>query len=112
MSRIVLIEDDAFIREDLRMELAGAGHKVAAYDGGDSALPTILSDPPDVIITDIVMEDGEGMDVIVKIRDHSDILIIAISSNPEYLKYAEALGAHRTILKPFRPNALLHTIAA
>ena len=69
MSRIVLVEDDAFTREDLYQELTGAGHDVAVHSGGNEALETILSDPPDVIVTDIVMEEGEGMDLITKARE-------------------------------------------
>ncbi|MFY0610680.1 MAG: response regulator [Hyphomicrobiaceae bacterium] len=111
MSRIMLIEDDAFVREDLRAELIGAGHDVDVHSGGHTALKSILSDPPNLIITDIVMEEGEGMDLISKTRDCCpDVGVIAISSNRDYLKYASALGAHHTLQKPLKPKQLLETI--
>ncbi len=113
MSRIVLVEDDAFIREDLRLEMVGAGHDVTVHSGGHPAMATILSNPPHFIVTDIIMEDGEGMDLISKTREQCpDVVVIAISSNREYLKYATALGAHHTMLKPLRSQDLVQTIGA
>lgn len=113
MSRIVLVEDDAFTREDLHQELSGAGHDVAVHSGGNEALETILSAPPDFIVTDIVMEEGEGMDLITKTREQCpSVVVIAISSNRDYLKYAAALGAHHTMLKPLQSQDLVQTIGA
>lgn len=113
MSRIVLVEDDAFTREDLYQELTGAGHDVAVHSGGHEALETILSNPPEFIVTDIVMEEGEGMDLITKTREQCpSVVVIAISSNRDYLKYAAALGAHHTMLKPLQSQDLVQTIGA
>lgn len=111
--QVVLVEDDAFIREDLRLELTGAGHSVTDHDGGKGALRSIMLDPPDILVTDIVMEDGEGMDLITTVRQVCpSTMIIAISSRAKYLTYAAALGAHHTITKPFKPQLLLQIIGS
>ena len=108
MVRVVLVEDDAFVREDLRLELSEAGHSVRVHGGGRHAMCSIMEWAPDVIITDIVMEDGEGMDLIAKINQVCpQAIVIAISSRSKYLTYAAALGAHYTLQKPFRPAALM-----
>jgi len=107
----MLIEDDVFAREDLCSELTSAGHDVVVHSGGHAALKSIVSDPPHVIVTDIVMDDGEGMDLISKTRErYPNVGVIAISSNQEYLKYAAALGAHHTMHKPFKLQVLLQKI--
>ena len=104
MAHVVLVEDDAFIREDLRLELTEAGHKVREHCGGRAAMRSIVEMAPDVVITDIVMEDGEGMDLITRIADISpQATIIAISSRSKYLTYAAALGAHHTFMKHASP---------
>lgn len=112
MARIVLIDDDPFVREDLHNALTGAGHDVVVHSGGNAAIKAIVADPPHLIITDIVMEDGEGMDLITKTRERCpDVGVIAISSNQKYLQYAAALGALLTMRKPFNPQELLGKIA-
>ena len=112
MSRIMLVEDDAFVREDLRQEMVEAQHEVVVHEGGHAAMATILSNPPQFIVTDIIMEEGEGMDLIAKARAACpDAILIAISSNTKYLEYAAALGAHHTMLKPLKGRDLVEAIA-
>lgn len=111
MQRIVLIEDDRFTREDLKQGLLEAGHEVVAHSGGRKALEAILSDPPDCVVTDIIMEDGEGINVITTIRERcADVGVIAMSSDKTYLNYAAMLGADQTIRKPLSPRLLLEAI--
>jgi DNA-binding NtrC family response regulator len=113
MARIMVIDDDAFVREDLRGELRGAGHEVAVYSGGEAALAAIEAGPPELVITDIVMKEGEGMQLISQTKERwPDVVVIAISSNREYLKYAAAFGAHHCLHKPIRPQLLLAVVEA
>jgi DNA-binding NtrC family response regulator len=108
----MLIEDDAFTREDLEFELTSAGHDVASFGGGRDALASASSASPDFVITDIIMEDGEGIGVLTTLSErYPAVVLIAISSNKDYLKYAANLGARHTLLKPFKPRELLQLIA-
>lgn len=113
MARIMVIDDDAFVREDLRGELSDAGHEVTVHGGGHAALAAIEAGPPELVITDIVMEEGEGMQLISQTKARwPDITVIAISSNRDYLKYAAAFGARHCLHKPFRPEVLLAAVEA
>ena len=112
MSRIFLIEDDAFLRELLRMDLEEEGHDIAEYSNGNQALSDLSIAPPDVLITDIVMQDGEGMGTIRFARKlFPNLRIIAISSHPDYLRFAAELGASDIIEKPFRTRELARALS-
>lgn len=116
MASILIMDDDEQIRTMLRMLLEGSGYKVVEAHDGTQGIRLFREDPTDLIITDIIMPDKEGIETIMELkRDFPDVKIIAISgggrSDPEeYLYLAKKLGAQRTIAKPFEKEDLLKAV--
>jgi DNA-binding response OmpR family regulator len=112
MASILLIEDDELLREYLSEGLGDAGHRVREAESGDKGLAMFRADPADLLITDLVMDDGEGVGTIMALRDACpQTPVIAISGNPLYLDSACKLGADRGLLKPFTMTQMLDTVA-
>ena len=116
MTRILVVDDDSEIREMLRQMLEQAGYDVVDAPNGREAIRLYRREPTDLIITDIVMPEQDGIEAIIDLRhDFPDIKIIAISGGgrigPEdYLKTAKMLGAHSTISKPFNRREMLEVV--
>jgi len=93
--------------------LTAQNYHVMLADNGDSGLEKYLSTKPDLIITDIVMPEKEGIEMIMTVRDADpEIPILAISGGnlgnaDSYLKMADKLGASATLSKPFSNNDIL-----
>lgn len=117
MSRILLIDDEAMVRDTLARVLELGGHEVVAVASGHEALEKLARFSADVAITDIIMPDKEGIEIILELRRrHPKLPIIAISGGGrggavEYLEMAQKLGATRTLAKPFKSAALLKLVA-
>ena len=88
---------------------------VVAADGREG-LKAYLANPTDVVVTDILMPEKEGIETIIELkREHPNVKIVAISGgdpagNTDFLEMAGLLGADRILQKPFRPKELLATI--
>jgi CheY-like chemotaxis protein len=108
--RILLVEDDAEIRRVLRRALKGEGYEVHEAANGDEALQAFQTEPFDLVVTDILMPERDGLETIVSIRrEVPSIKIIAISGAPNqelFLDNASGLGATRVLAKPFTPRQL------
>ena len=110
---ILIVDDDAAIREMLCRILGNAGYSVIEARSGRQALMQLEGKSIDLLITDLVMPDGEGLETIQTIkRTFPTLKIIAISGAfaGSFLKSAELLGAHATLQKPFTPEALLDIV--
>ena len=80
MFKILVIDDDAVIRDMLTEVLGDAGYAVEAAADGIEALRMIKAAPPDLIVTDIIMPEQDGVGVMLQLaKEHPDIKIIAIS---------------------------------
>ncbi len=107
MAVVLVIDDDQEIRRLLRRILERAGHGVQEAGSGLEGIQKYRSDPADLVITDIVMPEKEGLETIQELRrDFPDAKIIAMSGGGRigpkgYLKLAEKLGAARAFSKPF-----------
>ena len=114
--RILLIDDDDLVRKTLRRALEGADFEVVeAVDGGEG-IRSYEAQPIDVVVTDILMPEKEGIETIIELRQKDpDVRIVAISGGnciegQQYLKAAAKLGADRVLQKPIRPKALLEAV--
>lgn len=105
--RILLVEDDPFLRGLLSDELAGHGYWVVTAGNGFDALEALDLNPVDAVITDIFMPDMDGLELIRSLRKRDPgIPVFALSggtnhSIPEdYLKFAKCFGADEVFAKP------------
>ena len=116
MGRILVVEDDKAVRELLREILERAGHEVMEAINGQEAITQYKTHPADLIITNILMPEKEGLETIQELRrDDPDIKIIAISGGgrigpADYLDIAKRFGAKRTFSKPFNRKDLLKAV--
>src|SRR5262249_10790088 len=116
MCRIVLIDDDEPFRNMLTKTLVRAGHEVREAKNGRIGLEVCEDSPPDLVITDLVMPEQEGVATIMELRRcHPKVKIIAISGGGRhlplsYLEIARHLGAEETLAKPFSHEEILEAI--
>jgi DNA-binding response OmpR family regulator len=117
MATILVIEDDREVREYLGEVLSRAGHTVSKAANGRDGVCMFREHPVQVVITDIIMPEKDGIETILDLRrDHPGLKVIAISgggrSTPEnYLHSARLLGADRVFRKPFRNEEILAAVA-
>jgi len=106
MPRILVIDDEEPIREMLRRVLTFLGHTVTEAADGREGLRMFAEHGADLVITDLVMPETEGFEVLMTLRgEHPGVKIIAISGGGRHgasdnLKMAKYLGASRVIPKP------------
>ena len=116
MARILLIEDDDAVRTTLRLILEHVGHTVIEARDGTEGLALFQHATADLVITDIVMPETEGFEVLRELRStHPPVKIIAISgagrdSGADYLQMAKHLGASTVLAKPFSADVLIAAI--
>jgi len=117
MAHILIIDDDQQIRMALRQVLEIADHEVTELADGTGAVAAYQEQQPDLVITDIIMPDQEGLATIVALQKVAPQLkIIAISGggklvDTSFLSVAERLGASRVLAKPFDRHELMQIVA-
>ncbi|KPK16958.1 MAG: Fis family transcriptional regulator [Myxococcales bacterium SG8_38] len=113
-ARILVCDDEASLREMLQILLRREGYRVDVVDGVHAACERLASaDPYDVVITDLVMPDGTGMDVLDAVRARSkdtQILMITAYATTEQAVEAMRKGAYDYVQKPFKNHELLATL--
>ena len=116
MATVLLIDDDESLRTVAGDVLRCAGHTVVEARNGKEGLKLFEHVGADLVITDIVMPEAEGLEVLMTLRNKQPpVRIIAMSgggtqSAKEYLHIAELMGAAKTLAKPFSNEALLTLI--
>ncbi|MCP4109394.1 MAG: response regulator [Desulfobacteraceae bacterium] len=116
MVRILIIDDDVEIREMLKEVFEQEGYETIIAPDGEVAVKCYRDQQADVVITDIIMPEKEGIETIMELKqEFPDVRIIAISgggriSPDNYLKMAKDFGAMRTFTKPVRIEKLLEAV--
>lgn len=116
MPKILVIEDDDMFRNVLVQMLSKSGFDVRQAGDGNQALEVCAQFGPDLVLTDIIMPDKEGLETIQELMEiKPGIKIIAMSGGGKfgpnsYLPLAEKLGAKATLQKPFMREELFNTI--
>ena len=116
MAHILIIDDDDNLRAVLRRVLETEGYQVSAACDGQEALQ-LFERSVDLVITDMLMPQMGGLETIDALRQRAaGVPIIGMSGGgqirpEEYLNVAAALGANRTLSKPFARAALLETVS-
>jgi DNA-binding response OmpR family regulator len=118
MAKILLVDDNDEFREQSSQLLRRAKHTVTTAANGNEALRLVQDNVFDLVITDLIMPEKEGIETIVKMRKKIPTLkIIAMSGGgliaPEdYLVIARKLGVAQTLAKPFSGKELLAAVAS
>jgi len=118
MNSVLIIEDDEFVMNMLKQTFERAGYEVGTASNGRIGIQLYECKPFDVVITDLIMPDMEGIETISNLRKcNPDVKVIAISgggrnSPDDYLHLAKKLGAARTFPKPVDRNELLEAVKA
>ena len=116
MAHILVIDDDVVIRLMLTEMLENAGHEVQSASDGKSGLKIYQESSIDLVITDMVMPEYSGMNIISDLLQiDPEVKIIAISGGgsieaERYLAVAEMIGAQRLLYKPFSTQELLAAV--
>ncbi len=116
MPRILVIEDDMELREMIKTSLIRRKYTVLEAINGKDALTHFKPSMTDLVVTDLIMPEEDGLKVIMKMKELKPSLkIIAISGGGKagpggYLNLAKALGAHAVLSKPFSLNDLVFKI--
>jgi DNA-binding NtrC family response regulator len=112
MPHILVIDDDDLIRSLVQRALVNAGYEVTLAPNGRKGLAAFQAAPADLVITDLVMPDMEGLEAIIEFRRRAPGLkIIAMSGGgvgwgTDYLKMAKKFGASGILNKPFELGEL------
>jgi len=109
---ILVADDEAPVRSFFRTVLEGSGYQVAEAANGKAALELIAKSEFDILITDLVMPEKEGIETILELRKRKGPRIIAVSGafNSHFLAISRKLGASATLSKPVSPQTLLSTV--
>ncbi len=116
MALILIIDDEPQIRSMLKLMLERDGHKVAEAPDGTEGIRIYRQNPADLIITDLIMPNKDGIGMIIDLKkEFPDVKIIAMSggglNKPEgYLKGAKKLGAACTLTKPIDRDEMLKAV--
>lgn len=118
MASILVIDDHAAVLETVKVILAKQGHEIRTAPNGRLGMAQMAKRHFDLIITDIIMPEQDGMETIERLRQVSARLpILAISGlgmvgDTDFLKAAKAIGASDTLAKPFRAMELVAKVSA
>ena len=117
MAKILVVDDEKNVRGSIRMILNDANHEIMQAKNGIEADKLLAQNKFNLVITDIIMPDKEGIELIIGInKNFPEVKIIAMTGgrgvfNPRInLKAACLLGADDTLMKPFKPDALLQSV--
>lgn len=117
MPRILVIEDDAQLRQMLAIALGKAGHEVVECADGRKGIAAHEKQAVDLVVTDLIMAEMEGIETIRRLRQLSPAIpIIAISGGSRvtpdsYLSIARRMGATKALSKPFELSLLCAMVA-
>jgi len=113
MARILVVDDEPYARTYMRRVLERGGHEVSEAGDSHQAMKSIREQPQELIIMDLIMPHGRGMDGITACRkEFPAVKIIAVSGVAAYLSVAESVGAHVVLEKPINKKTLLKAIAS
>ena len=114
MAKITLVDDDENIVASISLALESHGHTVKAFYDGATGLAALESDPPDLAILDVKMPRLDGMEVLRRLRQTTDLPVIILTSKDEEIDEILGfnLGADDYIHKPFSQRLLIERVKA
>ena len=114
MAKITLVDDDENIVASVSLALESHGHEVTAYYDGGAGLAALESDPPDLAVLDVKMPRLDGMEVLRRLRQTSNVPVIMLTSKDDEIDEILGfnLGADDYIRKPFSQRLLIERVKA
>lgn len=118
MARVLVVDDDKTTRRVIRALLEDVGHEVVEAAHGREGLRSLGEQVPDLVITELYMEDMDGIEFLRSIRKTwptEPVLVMSSRSGPDVdriLKVAELLGATGLLDKPIVQQKLLDKVGA
>jgi CheY-like chemotaxis protein len=121
MKKILVIDDDDLVRNVITKMLEREGFKVITAVNGKEGVELFYTDPADLVITDLIMPEKDGIETILELKKaFPEIKIIAISGGgqlgpgkvgaTDYLSIAKAYGASCILTKPVEMNILINAV--
>ncbi len=112
--RIMVIDDESIVGKRLKPALEKNGDTVKTFESGTDALACLKEEPFDVVVTDVRMDDMDGIEVLEQVHALNPaikVIIITGYATVEVAREALLKGAFDFIAKPFKPNDLRDVIA-
>ncbi len=112
--RVLVVDDERHIVRALKIILRSAGYNVEAAETKEQALASLAARPPDALVLDLVLPDGQGVEVCQDVRRWSQLPIVVLSAVGDEREKVRALdaGADDYITKPFGTDELLARLRA
>ena len=113
--RVLVVDDDDEIRAEVAAVLRGAGYVVTEASGALSAMRSVLADPLDVVVLDLVLPDGHGIDVARAFRaivTTRDVCVVAMTAHPQSVAFVDprTFGAASILIKPVPADTLIAAV--
>ncbi len=108
-AKVMLVDDEEIVCKRLKTALEKDGYSIDVFQDGESAVQRLSREQYDIVVTDVRMEDVNGLDVLEAARKGSPrtkIIMITGFATAEIAREAQAKGAFAFIAKPFRPKDL------
>jgi two-component system, OmpR family, response regulator ChvI len=114
MTTIALVDDDENIRASLEILFQSEGYVVRSYGDGATALPELIANPPDIAILDIKMPRMDGVELLRRVRESSDVPVIFLTSKDDEIDevIGFSVGADDFMRKPFSTRLLSERVKA
>ncbi|SDX39628.1 DNA-binding response regulator, OmpR family, contains REC and winged-helix (wHTH) domain [Saccharopolyspora shandongensis] len=108
VSHVLLIEDDPAVREGLQLGLGQQAHVVRTASTGEEGLAAFRSQPPDIVVLDLMLPGMDGFEVCRRIRGSGEVPIIMLTARSDDLDVVSGLeaGADDYVVKPVQPRVL------
>lgn len=111
-----MVDDDAAFRSQVVATLRASGYEVCEADGARSAMRCVLAQPLDVVVLDLTLGDGHGIDVARAFQAMTttrDLCVVALTAHPGSLELVDprSFGAASILIKPLRTDELLDAVA-
>jgi two-component system chemotaxis response regulator CheY len=113
--RVLIVDDSALARRNLRQILEPAGYEVSEADDGLNAIERYSLDRPDVVLLDLVMRGMYGLDVLRKLREldpRACVLVVSADVQDSSHELVEQAGARGFVNKPFDRDQILGAVRA
>ncbi|WP_298738429.1 response regulator transcription factor [uncultured Chitinophaga sp.] len=103
--KILLAEDDNLIRKTIEIRLVKDGHDIISCAEGTTALENLRTNPPDMVITDIMLPSASGLEIVSAVKDVADkpikVIVLSAMGQEDIVEEAFKLGADDYMTKPF-----------